>query len=465
MMLPIRGLCDHGSMPRVLNPVEDAKSIFTAALDRVDPVRMMERTLRLEGDTLRIATEAESLAVDLAAFDRIVAFGAGKASARMALGLEALLGDRLPHGTVVVKTGHGERLERLRLLEAAHPVPDASSVAAARALLDLGRNADERTLFLGLTSGGGSALLCAPAPGLALEEKQATTRLLLACGAPIAEINTVRKHLSAVKGGRLAAALAPGTILNLILSDVMGDNPSAIASGPTAPDSGTFGQALAALHRHSIADQVPASVRRFLEAGAQGERPETPKPEDPCFHRVRNVILGSNRQAIAEARLRAEALGYRVWTEEEPLVGEARMAGVDLLALGAQLRDQGSPLPAPVCVIRGGETTVTLRGSGQGGRNQELALAVLAACEEAPERLARLTLLSAGTDGNDGPTDAAGAFACLGLLKRARSLGLQPSDFLERNDSYPFFQRIGGHLATGPTNTNVCDLQILIVEP
>jgi hydroxypyruvate reductase len=256
--------------------LEDARSIFSAALDRVDPVRMMGRVLRLDGDTLHVGTEAESMAIDLTAFDRIVAFGAGKATARMALGLEDLLGFRLRGGTVVVKTGHGERLERLRLLEAAHPVPDASSVAAARALLDLGREADERTLFIGLTSGGGSALLCAPAEGLTLEEKQATTRLLLACGAPITDINTVRKHLSAVKGGRLAAALAPGTILNLILSDVMGDDPSAIASGPTAPDPGTFKEALAALHRHGIADRVPTSVRRFLEEGAADERPETP---------------------------------------------------------------------------------------------------------------------------------------------------------------------------------------------
>lgn len=452
-------------MPRVLNPVEDAKSIFAAALDRVDPVRMMGQTLRLEGDRLRIATEAESLAVDLAAFDRVVAFGAGKASARMALGLEAALGSRLSGGTIIVKAGHGEQLERLRLLEAAHPVPDASSVAAARALLDLGRDADERTLFLGLTSGGGSALLCAPAPGLTLEEKQATTRLLLACGAPITDINTVRKHLSAVKGGRLAAALAPGAVVNLILSDVMGDDPSAIASGPTAPDPGTFAQALAALRRNGILERVPASVRRHLEEGVHGDPAETPKPGDPRFQRVHHVILGSNKQAIAAARLRAEALGYRVWTEAEPLIGEARVAGVDLLALGERLRDHGLPLPAPACVIRGGETTVTLRGPGVGGRNQELALAILAACEEAPERLARLTLLSAGTDGNDGPTDAAGAFITAELLARAHSLGLRPSEYLERNDSYPFFQCIGGHLTTGPTNTNVCDLQILIVEP
>ncbi len=443
----------------------DARSIFAAALDRVDSLRMMARTLRLDGDTLRIVTESESLAIDLTAFDRIVAFGAGKASARMALGLEALLGPRLTGGTIVVKTGHGERLERLRLLEASHPVPDASSVAAARALLDLGQNADERTLFLGLTSGGGSALLCAPAPGLTLEEKQATTRLLLACGAPITEINTVRKHLSAVKGGRLAAALAPGTVLNLILSDVMGDDPSAIASGPTAPDPGTFQEALRALRRHGILGQVPASVRRYLEAGAQGARPETLKDGDPCLRKVRNVVLGSNGQAVAAAQRKAEALGYRVWTEAQPLVGEARVGGTDLLALGERIRDHGEPVSAPACVIRGGETTVTLKGDGLGGRNQELALAVLAACEEAPERLARLTLLSAGTDGNDGPTDAAGAFACPELLERARSLGLRPSDDLERNDSYPFFQRIGGHLVTGPTNTNVCDLQILIVEP
>ncbi len=457
--------CDHERMHPPIEPLADAKAIFAAALERVDPVGMMGRILRFEGDLLRIETESDSLALDLSTFDRIVTFGAGKASARMALGLEALLGPRLQGGTVVVKAGHGERLERLQLLEAAHPVPDASSVAAAQALLALGQGADERTLFLGLTSGGGSALLCAPAPGLSLEDKQATTRLLLACGAPISDINAVRKHLSAVKGGQLAAALAPGMVVNLILSDVMGDDPSAIASGITAPDPSTFGDALATLTRHGILGRVPGPVRRHLEAGAEGLQPETPKPGDPRLRRVRNVILGSNGQAVGAAKAQAEALGYRTWVPEGPLEGEARDAGVELIALGQRIRDHGDPIQAPACAIFGGETTVTLKGEGKGGRNQELALAALACGMSAPEQLRRITLLSAGTDGNDGPTDAAGAFASAGLLEGARTLGLDPVAYLERNDSYPFFQRIGGHLITGPTNTNVCDLQLLIVEP
>jgi hydroxypyruvate reductase len=444
--------------------IENAKTIFAAALERVDPVQMMTRTLRLEGNGLRIETESESLTMDLADFDRIVAFGAGKASARMALGLETLLGARLHGGIVVVKTGHGERLERLRLLEASHPVPDASSVAAARALLELGQGADERTLFLGLTSGGGSALLCAPAAGLTLEDKQATTRLLLACGAPIADINAVRKHLSAVKGGQLAAALAPGMVVNLILSDVMGDDPSAIASGITAPDPVTFGEAMAILARHDLLRQVPKSVRSHLEAGVEGRCPETPKPGDPRLRQVRNVILGSNAQALLAAKAKAQALGYWTWTPDNPLIGEAREAGRNLITLGQRIRDHGDPIQAPACVIYGGETTVTLKGSGKGGRNQELALAAMTRGQDDPKRLERITLLSAGTDGNDGPTDAAGAFVSTLLLERARGSNLQPADYLARNDSYPFFEQIGGHLKTGPTNTNVCDLQILLVE-
>jgi hydroxypyruvate reductase len=432
---------------------EAARAILAAALARVDPLAMLAGQLALDGDTLRIAAAAW----DLRGFDRIVAFGAGKASARLGLGLEALLEDRLSGGVIVTKQGHGEALARLRLLEAAHPVPDGSSVRAAEALLALGREAGERTLFLGLTSGGGSALLCAPAPGLTLADKQAATGLLLACGAEIREINAVRRHLSAIKGGRLAAALAPATVVNLLLSDVLGDDPAAIASGITAPDPSTFGEALAVLDRYGLRAAVPASVRRHLEAGRRGEVRETPKPGEPVFGKVRNLILGSNRLAVEAAGAAARGLGYAVHLLPEPVTGEAREAAGRLLEWAARL-------PAPACLIGGGETTVTLRGPGRGGRNQELALAALALGERDPDRLRGLTLLSAGTDGNDGPTDAAGAFADAGILARARSLGLSPAAFLERNDSYAFFAQAGGHLVTGPTNTNVCDLQIVIVD-
>lgn len=437
--------------------------IFSAALERVDPLRMMERVVQLDGDLLRVETETETQEFDLRRFGRIIAFGAGKASARMALGLEAILGGRLSGGAVVTKTGHVERLSRIELIEASHPVPDGTSAAAAEALLKLGREADGRTLFIGLTSGGGSALLCAPSAGLSLEDKKETTRILLGCGASIREINGVRKHLSAIKGGLLAAALAPATIANLILSDVIGDDPSAIASGITAPDPTTFGDAVAILGRYGILETVPAAVRRILEEGARSLHPETPKPGEPCFGRTHNLVIGSNHQAVLAAQAEAQALGYSALVLTSRLEGEAREAGRFLMAIAEDIRDRGLPMEAPACLLCGGETTVTLRGSGKGGRNQELALAALAHFEREPDRMKGITLLSAGTDGNDGPTDAAGAFASGVLLAAARERSLVASEYLERNDSYRFFEQIGGHLKTGPTNTNVCDLQVVIV--
>jgi glycerate 2-kinase len=443
----------------------DARTIFFAALERVDPLRMMERVFRLEQDRLSIETETEHREFALRDFDRILAFGAGKASARMALGLENLLGDRLSGGVVAVKTGHVEKLTRIHLLEASHPVPDETSIAAATALLELGRGADERTLFIGLTSGGGSALLCAPQAGLGLEDKRETTRILLGCGASIREINCVRKHLSAIKGGLLAAALAPATIVNLILSDVIGDDVSAIASGITAPDPTSHADALRLIEKYQVLDCVPAAARRVLEEGRAGLRQDTPKPGDPRFGRTHNLIIGSNHQAILAAQGKARELGYATLVLTSRLEGEAREAGPFLMAIGEDARDRQLPLAAPACLLCGGETTVTLHGAGKGGRNQELALAALARFEQEPERLEGLTLLSAGTDGNDGPTDAAGAFACGAMLTRARTRGLVASEYLARNDSFRFFEQIDGHLKTGPTNTNVCDLQILIVEP
>ncbi|MCX7023444.1 MAG: DUF4147 domain-containing protein [Spirochaetes bacterium] len=448
----------------------DAQAIFRAGLSRVDPVPMILEAITADGDILRVRTELESLDIDLGIFDRIVAFGAGKASARMALGLEAALGDRLSGGLVVVKAGHAESLSRIRLAEASHPVPDGSSVDAARALLALGKDADERTLAIGLTSGGGSALLCAPAispePGRSpnLVDKRETTRLLLACGAGIREVNCVRKHLSAIKGGRLAAAFFPATVLNLILSDVIGDDPGSIASGITAPDPTTYADALHVLARHAILDLVPDRVRTLLEAGAAGDVPDSPKPGDPVFSRTRNVIIGSNHQAVLAARSCAESLGYACLALTSGLEGEAREAAGFLAAIGEDIREREMPLRAPACVICGGETTVKLRGSGKGGRNQELALAFLARFEDEPERIDGLCLLSAGTDGNDGPTDAAGAFACREALDKAAEAGMSARAYLDRNDSYDYFDRIGFHLKTGPTNTNVCDLQILVVR-
>ena len=306
----------------------DAEAIFRAGLARVDPLAMLERVLSRDGDLLRVATETECHVYDLSRYRRILVLGAGKASARLALGLERVLGDRITGGVVAVKEGYGESLPRLRLLEAGHPVPDARSVVAARAVLDLAGQAGPDDLVIVLVSGGGSAILSAPlaAAGFALTlaDKQAVTRALLACGATIQDINRVRKKLSAIKGGRLAQAIAPAHCLSLLLSDVVGDDLDAIASGPTVPDPTTPDEALAVLDRYDLAGRIPAEAERMLRAVAAGGVPDTPKADDPAFATTRTVLVGTNHQALLAARDKSLALGYRTLILTSHLTGEAR---------------------------------------------------------------------------------------------------------------------------------------------
>ncbi len=449
---------------------EDAEAIFRAAVERVDPEPMINRAVRIEetdgGTVLVVGTELETLRYPLAKYDRIFATGMGKASARMAAGLERALGSRLAGGFVAVKEGHVEALGKIRLLEAGHPVPDERSVAAAAAVLDFGRSLGtvltERDLVFVLVSGGGSAILCAPAPGLSLADKAATTKLLLASGATIHEVNCVRKHLSAVKGGRLAAALAPATVVALVLSDVVGDDLDAIASGPTVPDPTSFADALGIVRRYAIEDKLPAAAAERLKEGVAGRIADTPKPGDPCFARTRTILVGTNRLALGAAEAEARRRGYDCLVLSSRITGEAREAALLFLGIGKDIAVSGFPLKRPACLIAGGETTVTLRGKGKGGRNQEMALAFLAALGRAPKDGEGLTFLSAGTDGNDGPTDAAGAFADLKLQRDAEAAGLDAAAALAENDSYAFFSAAGGLVKTGPTNTNVCDVQVLL---
>ena len=446
----------------------DAEAIFRAGLERVDPVPMMTRVLRLDGDVFSVETELASARFDLSAFDRVVVTGMGKATARMALGLEVVLGDRIADGLVSVKTGHVERLRRVRMIEAGHPVPDASSARAADEILEFAKGFDARTLVVTLISGGGSALLCAPArdaagrPLLTLDEKKEVTRVLLSCGATIHEMNCVRKHLSRIKGGRLARAYAPASSLNLLLSDVVGDDLDVIASGPTVPDPTTFADALGIVRRHGVLDRIPAAARRTLEDGASGLHEETPKPGDPAFERATNVLIGTNHQALLAAEAKARALGYAALVLTSRLTGEAREAALALLGIGEDIAAAGFPLKPPACLIAGGETTVTLHGRGKGGRNQEMALAFLLALPRS-KVAGRIVLLAASTDGNDGPTDAAGAFASLEVSGRARDLHLDSNAFLAANDSYHFHEAAGSLFRTGPTNTNVSDVAVLMI--
>ena len=440
------------------------------------------------GEELVVRTGFEEARYALSDFDRIFATGMGKASARMAAGLERALGDRLAGGLVAVKEGHVEALSRIRLVETGHPVPDERSQAAALAILDLGHTLGtkltERDLVIVLVSGGGSAILCAPAEGLTLPEKAATTRLLLASGATINEVNCVRKHLSAVKGGRLAAALAPATVLALVLSDVIGDDLDAIASGPTVPDPTSFADALSIVRRYGIEDKLPEPVAQRLRSGASsgagslagivasggavvsgaaGALEDTPKPGDSLFARTRTLLVGTNRLALTAAEAEAKKRGYRSLVLSSRITGEAREVALVFLGMGKDIQASGFPLERPACLIAGGETTVTIRGKGLGGRNQEMALAFLAALGRSPKDGEDLCFLSAGTDGNDGPTEAAGAWADLELYRVAIEAGLDPDLSLAHNDSNSFFTEAGGIVWTGPTNTNVCDVQILLV--
>ena len=432
-----------------------ARAIFDAGVAAADPGRCVHQTLAVTGDELHCG----SLRFPLDTISSLRLVGAGKATAAMAAAAEAILGDRIDCGAINTKYGHALPLARVETFEAGHPVPDEAGVAGARRQLKLLAGLDPDALVLGLFSGGGSALLPAPADGLTLAEKQETTRLLLACGATIDEINALRKHLSAIKGGLFARVATPARVVALMLSDVIGDPLDTIASGPTHPDATTFGDCLAIVDRYGLRHQLPTPVRQHLEAGARGEQPETPKPGDPCFTRADSLVIGNSRLAIDAATHKASALGYEVCVLTSRLQGEARHAATALVSIAQETAETNRPIARPACLIAGGETTVTLRGDGKGGRNQELALAASLQLDG----WSAITLLSGGTDGTDGPTDAAGALADSQTLSRARAQGLDARAFLDRHDSYSFFAALDDLVITGPTGTNVMDLQIVLI--
>jgi hydroxypyruvate reductase len=403
---------------------------------------------------------ADPLSTSPATSSHLIA--AGKAADAMAATILERESDRISSGLIVVPSGTVVTPGRptpkgVDVIEAGHPVPDEGSQKAGIRALEIAASAPADGSLVVLISGGASSLLAAPAEGLTLEDKQSVTRLLLQAGADIRALNTVRKHLSRVKGGLLAAA-CPGAIQTLAISDVVGDDPSAIASGPTVADPTSFHDALSAVGRYGVRDQMPASVLRHLEAGARGERPETPKPNDPRLARSTFRLVGRARDAVDGAKTAAESLGYAVAIRTEPVVGEAREAA------RSQINDVAGLLrgmPRPACILSSGETTVTVKGSGRGGRNQEFALA----CVQLIGSLgAAAVVASIGTDGVDGPTDAAGAIADTASLDRAGHAGLgTPASFLDHNDAFTFFSALGDLVRTGPTGTNVGDIQIVLV--
>lgn len=377
----------------------------------------------------------------------------------MAAAVERIAGPRLTGGIAVTKHGHAKsRLRVLRVFEAAHPIPDRAGVEASIAIRDLLRELNARDLLLVAISGGASALLPAPAGSMTLEAKQKTTDLLLRSGANISELNIVRKHLSFLKGGRLAALAYPATIVGLLLSDVAGDALDVIGSAPTVGDSSTFADAIAVLERYQLTERVPREVLDHLAAGARGEIAETPKPRDGLFRNVHNVVVGSNRLALEAAAREAKKLGYNTTILSSTMEGEARDVARAHAAILREAVAAGHPIRPPACILSGGETTVTVRGNGKGGRNQEFALAAAMAIEG----LDRVLVLSAGTDGTDGPTDAAGAIANGDTVARARRSGLDAAQYLAGNDSYALFDSLGDLIRTGPTGTNVMDVHLLL---
>jgi len=385
---------------------------------------------------------------------RVFLLGAGKASGAMAAAAEDVLGDRVAGGFVVVKDGYGARLRHTEIAEAGHPVPDSRGLAASERLLELARAAGEDDLIVFLVSGGGSALTPAPAPPITLAEKQELTRLLLASGATIGELNAVRKHLSLFKGGQLARAARPARVLTLALSDVIGDHLDVIASGPTAPDPTTFADALEVLERRGLSGRVPASIARRLQAGRAGEIQETPKPGDPLFERVENIVIGNNALVTDAAVAAATRLGFRADLATRELQGEARDVAREFVARARRLTP-------PACLIAGGETTVTVRGQGKGGRCQEFALA--AALELGPAD--PITILAAGTDGTDGPTDATGAIVDGGSVERGAAAGADVRRALADNDAYAFLRASRDLIVSGPTRTNLLDLYLAVSAP
>jgi len=426
-----------------------------SALNAVDPRQIIKSRLSLRGSTMRI----NGYSFDLKDFRSIYVVGGGKASGSMAEALESILGKFVTRGLVNVPHGSKHKTEIITLHEARHPIPDEAGVKGTRRMLEIAEQAKGDALIICLISGGGSSLMPLPRGEVSIADKGKITDALLRSGATINEVNTVRKHISDFKGGWLAKKAYPATILNLILSDVVGDPLEFIASGPTVPDSTTFGEAINVLKRHGLLDGAPESVKKVLSAGEKGIILETPKANDEAFKKVFNVVVGNNRAATRAARESFRSAGLNTCLLTSVMEGEARHVGVMLASMAREIVASGNPVQKPAGIVAGGETTVTVTGEGRGGRNQELALAVaskLSGCDG-------VVVASLSTDGIDGPTDAAGAIADGRTFVRASKMGLSVEQFLAVNDSYNFFSQLQDLISTGPTGTNVNDVSVIVV--
>ena len=430
--------------------------ILAAALEAVEPEAAVKRHMHKNGKHLFIGDHS----YDLDRVERVFIVGAGKAGKPMAKAVVEVLDDRLEQGVVVVKEGYAgdvNSIGPISILESGHPIPDERGCQGAEKIIELLQTTREQDLVVCLISGGGSAILVSPMDGLSLGDIQDLTSTLLASGASINQINALRKHLDKVKGGKLARLAYPAQIATLILSDVVGDPLEVIASGPTVPDPTTFNDVLEILKNLDILNKVPPLILDHLNKGSQGSIQENPKPGDPIFEKVANVLVGSNLSAALAAIHQAEKEGFHTSLLTTYLQGEARQVGRVLASIARQISSNNHPLPRPACILAGGETTVTLQGDGLGGRNQEMALAGVMDVAN----LENVALVTFATDGGDGPTDAAGAVTTGETLERALELGMHPADYLSNNDSYNFFYPLGDLIKTGPTQTNVNDLDFI----
>jgi hydroxypyruvate reductase len=434
----------------------DALKIFTAGVRAVQPQYLLPRHIRWQRQQLQLGEQV----FKQPDINNVYIIGAGKASAAMARETENILGSRIDAGIIVTKYEHTFPLKTIQCIEAAHPVPDDNSVLAGREIIRLLKNATEKDVVIALISGGASALLVDCPPGILLSELQVVFNKLLQCGATIEEMNTVRKHLSAgIKGGQLLRTAWPATVVSFILSDVIGDPLDIIASGPTVADRSTFADAWEIVCQYQLLDTLPVSIIRWLHLGLNKQVAETPKPDDPIFTKSFNYLIGTNRVALEAAAAMARELHYTPVIVTDSLKGEAREKAQELVA---QVQQYAGARPA--CLLVGGETTVTIKNPGKGGRNQEFALAALIALQQAfPDSNHMPVLLSAGTDGTDGPTNAAGAIVDKGVLQLTAQQGLSPEKYLAQNDSWNFFNQVGGHVITGPTHTNVMDIIVVLI--
>jgi len=438
---------------RLLRMRRHARVIFDAGLAAASPEKAVMACLERKGDTLW----AGGRSFDLSAYDRLIVVGAGKASAAMARAVEKRLADRITRGLVVVKYGYAAPLQLIAVREAGHPIPDQAGLDGAQAVVDLFDGCTERDLVVALISGGGSALLPLPAEGITLAEKQDLTGRLLRCGATIHEMNTVRKHISRTKGGGLARAAYPATVINLMLSDVMGDEPDTIAAGPFVPDRSTYQEAAAILERYGLMETSPHSIRAYIQQGMKAEKSSAPSSD--VFEKVTSIIVADNRMACLAAKSKAEGLGYAAVLLACGMGGNTTDVALAHAAIAKEVLISGNPVFAPACIISGGETTVVVKGRGQGGRNQEFALVAAREISQCP---GMVVILSGGTDGTDGPTDAAGGMVDNQTTDRGN--GLDIDAYLADNDAYHYLDATGDLLVTGPTGTNVMDLRIVLIE-